>query len=81
MLSLNLGSISTDAATLYLHRQRGGLFYWAELIGAVGHLCIVPFVAGHLQRIVDADKKTEATGNIALWISVHRVRMLALWLS
>ncbi|KAJ5214818.1 hypothetical protein N7468_010497 [Penicillium chermesinum] len=91
VLLLNLTTISTAAANLYLHRQRGGLqttrFYWMGLVGAIGHLAFIPFVAGPVQRIIEnkryreskgekADAADSPTGQMAQWLAVHRVRML-----
>lgn len=80
VLALNMSTISAAAATLLLHRQRRDLqtpvFYWAGLAGAIGHLVFVPFVAGPVQRIVEAKRGSEPTRDMERWVSVHRVRMV-----
>lgn len=90
VLALNLSTIGSAAATLFLNRYypsrrplQTSAFYWVGLVGAVGHLAFVPFVAGPVQRIVEDTAVQEdagesgigATGDMARWLSVHRVRM------
>jgi hypothetical protein len=81
VIALNLSTISAAAATLLLNRQRRDLqtpvFYWAGMAGAIGHLMFVPFVAGPVQRLVEAKgEKSEPTRDMERWLSVHRVRMV-----
>lgn len=81
VVTLNLSTISAAAATLVLNRQRHDLqtpvFYWVGMAGAIGHLMFVPFVAGPVQRIIEAKgKKSQSTRDMERWLSVHRVRML-----
>lgn len=60
VLTLNLGTISSAAATLYFERQRPRLqtsaFYGIGLACAVGHLLFVPLVAGPVVRVVERSK-------------------------
>ncbi|KAJ6141675.1 hypothetical protein N7470_010065 [Penicillium chermesinum] len=79
VLLLNLTTISTAAANLYLHRQRGGLqttrFYWMGLVGAIGHLAFIPFVAGPVQRIIENKRYRESKGRRQM----RRTRLLGRW--
>ncbi|KAJ5476207.1 hypothetical protein N7475_001936 [Penicillium sp. IBT 31633x] len=90
VLALNLGTISSAAATIFLNRHypsrrplQTTAFYWVGLVGAIGHLAFVPFVAGPVQRVVEdvavkedgGESGVGATGDMARWLSVHRVRM------
>lgn len=92
VVTLNMGTISSAAATLYLNGQQPQLqttkFYSIGLACAIGHLLFVPFVAGPVQRVVEQSRlsakpttesresKESATEAMAKWLSVHRVRML-----
>lgn len=89
VLALNFTTIATSAATLYLNRGelQTTRFYWMGLVCAAGHLAFAPFVAGHVQGIIKnkahrerkgerADETDSASGQMALWLGVHRVRMV-----
>ncbi|KAJ5929316.1 hypothetical protein N7454_007164 [Penicillium verhagenii] len=56
VVGLNMTTIVTAAMTLYRDSSRGELqttrFYWMGLIGAIGHLVFVPFVAGPVKGVV-----------------------------
>ncbi|KAJ5297390.1 hypothetical protein PENANT_c005G09616 [Penicillium antarcticum] len=91
VLALNMSTISSAAATLFMNRYRPSqsrplqttFFYWVGLVGAIGHLAFVPFVAGPVQRIFEDSAVKEdqgesgvgATVDMERWLSVHRVRM------
>ncbi|KAJ5150937.1 uncharacterized protein N7482_010189 [Penicillium canariense] len=85
VLALNVTTIVTTATVLH----RGGrghsqTFYWAGLVGAVGHLCFVPWVMGPVERIVEGRRESKREGerlgarptvDLEAWLRVHWVRM------
>ncbi|KAJ5172348.1 hypothetical protein N7492_004941 [Penicillium capsulatum] len=64
VLTLNVGTIATSAANLYLHRQaqsqrpqlQTSAFYGVGLACAIGHLLFVPLVAGPVARVVERSR-------------------------
>ncbi|KAJ9491169.1 hypothetical protein VN97_g2068 [Penicillium thymicola] len=90
VLTLNLGTITSAAGTLFLNRYyprkplQTTAFYWIGLAGAIGHLVFVPFVVGPVKRIVDdvgvkedmGESGVGASVDMARWVGVHRVRMV-----
>lgn len=87
VLALNLGTISSAAATLYFHRQRPQLqtskFYGVGLACAVGHLLFVPLVAGPVSRIVERSRlvKDGLKSESEAESEVHPTDHLATWVS
>ncbi|KAB8208010.1 putative integral membrane protein [Aspergillus parasiticus] len=84
VLALNFTTIGTSLCNIFLRNPcprplpvSRTTFYWAGLIGAIGHLAFVPFVAPPVQRILDnTDPDAEASKNMDTWLGVHQIRML-----
>ncbi|KAB8074911.1 putative integral membrane protein [Aspergillus leporis] len=84
VIALNLTTISTSLCNILLKSPRPGplplsrpTFYWAGLLGAIGHLTFVPFVAPLIQCIVEnTDPEYEASKDLDTWLGIHRLRML-----
>ncbi|KAB8275902.1 putative integral membrane protein [Aspergillus minisclerotigenes] len=84
VLALNFTTIGTSLCNIFLNNPcprplpvSRTTFYWAGLIGAIGHLAFVPFVAPPIQRILDnTDPEAEASKEMDTWLGVHRIRML-----
>ncbi|KAJ6016959.1 hypothetical protein N7451_000338 [Penicillium sp. IBT 35674x] len=87
VVGLNMTTIVTAATTLYLDSSRNDLqttrFYWMGLLGAIGHLAFVPFVAGPVKQVIEgqSERENEKEGDLASawmakWVGVHQVRML-----
>ncbi|GAB1199662.1 hypothetical protein APSETT444_009019 [Aspergillus pseudonomiae] len=60
VLALNVTTIGTSLCNIFLKNPCSRplpvsrtTFYWAGLMGAIGHLAFVPFVAPPIQRILD----------------------------
>lgn len=88
VVGLNMTTILTAAATLYLNYSKNELqttrFYWMGLLGAIGHLAFVPLVAGPVKQVMEGQNEREngnegdlASAGMAKWLDVHRVRMVA----
>lgn len=92
VVALNMSTISSATATLFFNKYHPSqsrplqttIFYWVGLVGAIGHLAFVPFVAGPARRIFEDSRLQEdqgesgvgATADMEMWLSVHRVRMV-----
>ncbi|KAE8139217.1 putative integral membrane protein [Aspergillus pseudotamarii] len=84
VLALNITTIGTALCNIFLKNPHSRplpvsrtTFYWAGLIGAIGHLTFVPFVAPPIQRILDnPDPEAETSKEMDIWLGLHRIRML-----
>ncbi|KAF7596956.1 hypothetical protein BBP40_011322 [Aspergillus hancockii] len=84
VLALNLTTISASICNIFKKGSRAGplplsrtTFYWAGLVGAIGHLVFVPFVAPPIQRMIgNTDPEHETSKDMEIWLGIHRVRML-----
>ncbi|KAI1923989.1 hypothetical protein LOZ58_002374 [Ophidiomyces ophidiicola] len=81
VLALNLTTSTTAIANLILdHHFSIPTFstklYLAGLVGAVGHLFFVPWVAGPIRDIIDGRSTGGASGDMEKWLGFHRIRMV-----
>ncbi|KAB8259503.1 putative integral membrane protein [Aspergillus pseudonomiae] len=84
VLALNVTTIGTSLCNIFLKNPCSRplpvsrtTFYWAGLMGAIGHLAFVPFVAPPIQRILDnTDPEAETSKEMDIWLGIHRIRML-----
>ncbi|KAF5857315.1 hypothetical protein ETB97_005964 [Aspergillus alliaceus] len=84
VLALNFTTISTSLCNIFLKNPHSRplpvsrtTFYWAGLVGAIGRLVFVPFVAPPIQRILEkTDPEHERSRQMDSWLRIHRVRML-----
>lgn len=83
VVALNLTTVVSSIANIRSLTHRSpwpvsrSTFYWAGLVGAIGHMLFVPLVAKPVQRIFEnADGDGQSTRDMDRWLAIHRVRML-----
>ncbi|KAE8334021.1 putative integral membrane protein [Aspergillus sergii] len=84
VLALNFTTMGTSLCNIFLKNPCSRPLpvslttcYWADLIGTIGHLAFLPFVAPPIQRFLEnTDPEAEASKNMDTWLGVHQIRML-----